>query len=693
MKCTIRRMVLMLWMLVSATLSAQNISVSSFKLLENDLTANTTGTMERDQNGEVAALIKVVTREKGFVFEGGMTGIAGTKQEAGEVWVYVPHGIKRITIRHNDLGVLRDYYFPIPIEKAKTYEMVLTTGRVETIVTQSVNKQFVVFNVKPADAIVELGDEILTVDSEGYATKSMPFGTYDYRVTCANYHTTAGKVTVNAQGKAEVNVTLRPNFGWIRLDGNSEYHGAFIYMDNERVGQLPFTTGNIKSGTHRIKVVKSLYKTYENEVTVQDDETTEVNVELIPNFATTTFVTDENSEIWVDGTRKGKGSWTGPMEIGEYTVEVRKGSHRTVSEVVQIHSVDDRTIQLKSPTPIYGTLELSSNPLRTTVFIDDEEVGETPLMLNNVLVGSRRVTFKKEGYNTIDKTIDVSENIENKVSADLTKPQNVQPVVTAQPSRVTGMVINAKDNGPVIGATIAVKDVPNMSVITDIDGKFVIAIPSSAKTLVVSYAGMATQEVTIHPNVEVYMSELPSLKKARTRVTLMFTAGYSSIYGMNYGGEIGLNLNGFSITTGVKNHMMGKYSIYENGVYIKEINYPIELLRFHTKLDYTISLGRWIGIAPQIGLVYGPSFYKGKEYILGEYPTIDWEAMIWVDKDYIAMNRKIMKFAEMRYGVVVGLAFKCHVVSTRRFGLDIGITPEYIFNEGFTANAGLAVRF
>ena len=36
---------------------AQNISVASFKLLDSDLTANTTGTMERDQNGEVAALI------------------------------------------------------------------------------------------------------------------------------------------------------------------------------------------------------------------------------------------------------------------------------------------------------------------------------------------------------------------------------------------------------------------------------------------------------------------------------------------------------------------------------------------------------------------------------------------------------------------------------------------------------------
>ena len=37
--------------------AAQTLSVTSFKPLPNDLTANIAGTMEKDQNGEVAALI------------------------------------------------------------------------------------------------------------------------------------------------------------------------------------------------------------------------------------------------------------------------------------------------------------------------------------------------------------------------------------------------------------------------------------------------------------------------------------------------------------------------------------------------------------------------------------------------------------------------------------------------------------
>ena len=112
--------------LYSGVLSAQNISVKSFRLLETDLTANTAGTMKRDQNNEVSALIKVVTTETGFAFDGGMLGIVGTEQRTGEIWVYVPQKSRKITLSHQKLGVLRDYYYPVPVEAGRTYEMVLT---------------------------------------------------------------------------------------------------------------------------------------------------------------------------------------------------------------------------------------------------------------------------------------------------------------------------------------------------------------------------------------------------------------------------------------------------------------------------------------------------------------------------------------------------------------------------------------
>ena len=354
--------ILLLLVCCVSALSAQNVSVSSFRLLENDLTANTTGTMERDQNGEIAALIRVVTTEQGFVFDGGMVGITKTKQMTGEVWVYVPHGIKKISIMHEKLGVLRDYYFPIAIEKAHTYELVLTTGKVETIVTRTAGKQYVIFNVNPASAMVELDNMPLDVDSDGYAEKTMPYGTYSYRVSCANYHTEAGKITVNAQERAEVKVALRPNFGRIKFEGAEEFHGAHIYMDNERIGQLPMMSGMVKSGTHKVKVLKSLYKPYEQQVVVTDGNVTKLKVEMMPNFANITLKTDAESEIWLDGKLRGKGQCVVRLGIGDYTIEVRRESHRTVSEVLHVADIAARTVQLPSPRPMLGILDITSTP-------------------------------------------------------------------------------------------------------------------------------------------------------------------------------------------------------------------------------------------------------------------------------------------------------------------------------------------
>ena len=55
-------------------------------------------------------------------------------------------------------------------------------------------------------------------------------------------------------------------------------------------------------------------------------------------------------------------------------------------------------------------------------------------------------------------------------------------LMTAQTSRVTGLVTSEEDGQPVVGASILVNGT-TLGTITDIDGKFTITnVPSSAKT-------------------------------------------------------------------------------------------------------------------------------------------------------------------------------------------------------------------
>ncbi len=63
---------------------------------------------------------------------------------------------------------------------------------------------------------------------------------------------------------------------------------------------------------------------------------------------------------------------------------------------------------------------------------------------------------------------------------------------------LTGIVISADDDEPIIGASVLVKGT-NLGAVTDYDGKFSISNVNmaKAKTLVVSYVGMETQEVPV----------------------------------------------------------------------------------------------------------------------------------------------------------------------------------------------------
>lgn len=335
---------------------SQNISVSSFKLMENDLTANLQGSMERDYNGEVAALIKVVSSESGFTFDGGMTGIVKTKQEVGEIWVWVPHGIKRITVRHPELGVLRDYYFPMSIEKAHTYEMILTTGKVQTMVSNSIKKQFVTFNVSPSDATLEFNGEKLSLDASGYTETSVPFGKYNYRVMHPNYHTSAGVVEVTEKSSKAI-----------------------------------------------------------------------INVNLEPNFAIVELVANPNTEIWVNGELKGVGKWVGPMGLGDYQIETKQVSHIPATEIIRIMDTNARSVQLKLPTPLYSSIEITSIPSRAKVYIDNVEMGETPLILNEVLVGMREIVIEKEGIGRQVRNIQVDYGVSSSLKVDMTATEEALP--------------------------------------------------------------------------------------------------------------------------------------------------------------------------------------------------------------------------------------------------------------------------
>ena len=116
---------------------AQKISVEAFNRIDRDMGARVAKV--RDINSDLCALIKIETIETGFEFSGCI--IEKTEQKTGEIWVFVSPGVKFLTIKHKEFGVLRNYNFPQSIESGVVYQMKLSTEAKEVkIDTSTINK-------------------------------------------------------------------------------------------------------------------------------------------------------------------------------------------------------------------------------------------------------------------------------------------------------------------------------------------------------------------------------------------------------------------------------------------------------------------------------------------------------------------------------------------------------------------------
>ena len=388
-------------LLINVLVTAQTLSVESFHLLENDLAANTQGTMMRDQNGEVAALIRVVTSEKGFVFDGGMMGIVGTKQDVGEILLYVPHGIQKITIKHDQLGVLRDYYFPIPIEKARTYELKLVSGRVKTIIEEEQTTQFLVLKVDPPTASVYLDGRIQSLMSDGAVSVLTEFGRHEYRVEAAGYITQAGVVEVGRE-KVTKEIVLKSSKAQLTLHVAND--DAEIWLNGEMMG-TGYWSGLVNPGKYVAEARQDHHRN--RSVTFDVEEQEEKNVTLTPPdpmYGSMQFNSDPvETTVYLDGKVVG----TTPMILnnileGSHEVKFEKKGYHSYETVVVV--TEGKRAEVQCSLSDIFTASITSRPEGASLKINGESKGVTPYVAQ-MSSGDYQIQIERFGYKTFDNRV------------------------------------------------------------------------------------------------------------------------------------------------------------------------------------------------------------------------------------------------------------------------------------------------
>ncbi len=419
----------MLLLLICSTLFAQpKISVKSFERKENDLTARTYAP-KKDQNGDVCAIIKVVTTQTGFTWDSDGLGIVAAEPKTGEYWIYVPYGAKRITIQHPQLGILRDYAYPLPIERATVYILELTTAKVTTVVeAEQIASQWLVVTTEPTGADIFIDDQ--PANQTPYQNE-LPIGKHTYRLSRDLYLPTAGVVDLTADKKETVTVTMKPDFGTLKITTSPE-QGATVSLDGQPTGKVtPCTFEQVKSGEHTVTLRLNMYKMATEKVVMQAGGSINLPVVLAPTFAAVTVTTNPASDIYIAGERKGNGTWEGRLLPGVYNFEAKKEKYTSASEKREVVSGQPLTVTLQ-PVAKIGTLKVMTTPVNATITLGGENKGTAPATLRNLLIGDYTLTLSLLGYATTTKTVTIAEGETTQVTETLVNGRAVS--ITSEPA-------------------------------------------------------------------------------------------------------------------------------------------------------------------------------------------------------------------------------------------------------------------
>ena len=391
-------------------LAQLEVKPGSFKEVEGFVNVNPDENYQLDDNDLPFAVIKVRTENinekerKRLSFSGNMGTFIMLEYKDGEVWVYLTaRYADYLKISHPDFSST-EFTLPYDLKAKHGYEMTLVNKKFELNVPVKEIYNFLIVSADQSDATIYIDNEFAGV-KEAY--KSFKAGEkHSWRIECDLYHAENGEAVIpDKDGEnVTINKALRPAFGYLNVTSSPE-SDAFVFIDGKNVGKTPYKSNRLASGEHRVRVMKEMFSAVEKTFTVTDGNTIQASMSMSANFVTVTITTDSESDIYVDNEMKGKGRWNGRLGDGAHSLEARKASHKTSIKNVQLALGTNESIVIPNPEPIYGTVEVVSNPIGANIIIDGKNYGSTPRVLTNVLVGTRELRLEKSGCAPMTKTI------------------------------------------------------------------------------------------------------------------------------------------------------------------------------------------------------------------------------------------------------------------------------------------------
>lgn len=348
---------LFLLLCCSLALMAQDFEIVSVESLPLDMSAREE--IHTDHNNRQCALLRIATQNIApnqrelftFVPDYGSEMVQRATRD-GEIWLWVSPGLKYLRVKHRDWGQyeLRLIDHVARVEALHTYKIIIKGTMVLALQEQNNNsptQQYLVFQLSPTNAMLEVDGQLWEVAPDGTAMKFVNFGTYSYRVQAPNYLPETGKVTVDDPNNTKtVNVKLKSDFVEITLQVEAD---AEIWVNNKKKGTRTWT-GQLGKGIYKIECKKESHET----TAVSKEITTEMSGQTITLPAPTPIYGSLNVEstpigatIYIDGKEVGKTpKFINEILVGRHDLKLTKNGYNNYNDTVLISKNERKQVDI-----------------------------------------------------------------------------------------------------------------------------------------------------------------------------------------------------------------------------------------------------------------------------------------------------------------------------------------------------------
>ena len=331
----------------------------------------------------------------------------------------------------------------------------------------------------------------LTIDGKkvGIAPVDVPklaAGNHLVKASLQGYGEERQTITLEAEQDSSLTIKMAPLTGLVLV--HTDPTGADVQVDGADRGKTPLFMTDIPFGKHRIKLSIPGYTSKELDLAIDDRVPQKIVASLTSDSAKIVLDSDPTgAAVVLNGIDKGKTPCTlERIPAGDNNLEVTLEGHEPYVQTLKLIAGQDETITavLKA---IPAELSVVTIPPKATIYIDDQNSGESPLKAKSLPPGAYRVRAELKGYDTDARVVTLKNAQKLTEEFRMEKTGGTLAIATLPP----GVKVTVDETDA--GATVATKEnAEGESILLQVD-----SLVEGKHAVQLSKKGYASKTITI----------------------------------------------------------------------------------------------------------------------------------------------------------------------------------------------------